>query len=120
MRYQDWVEQLTLQEYTNMISRIQEEQKGKLLHASIGIAGESGELLDAVKKHLVYGKELDRANLEEELGDVLFFVAMACNSLGVTMEEVLSKNVQKLSKRYSSGSFSEQEAKERLDKKEQV
>lgn len=44
-----------------------------LLHMRMGIKGELGELVDAYKKHLVYGKELDRANVREELGDVMFY-----------------------------------------------
>ena len=34
-----------------------------LLHMVVGISGESGELLDAVKKHVIYQKDLDRENL---------------------------------------------------------
>lgn len=114
MRYQDWVESLTLQNYNDAAERF--KQNGKLLHAVFGIAGESGELLDAVKKHVFYGKELDKTNLVEELGDVLFYVSMACNSLNISIEQVLSENVKKLSKRYALGSFSEQEAQQRADK----
>lgn len=44
-----------------------------LLHMRMGIKGELGELVDAYKKHLVYGKVLDRANVREELGDVIFY-----------------------------------------------
>ncbi len=45
-----------------------------LLHMRMGIKGELGELVDAYKKHLVYGKVLDRANAREELGDVMFYL----------------------------------------------
>ena len=43
------------------------------LHMKLGSAGEAGELLDALKKNLIYGKELDTANVVEELGDSLFY-----------------------------------------------
>ena len=43
-------------------------QNQRLLHAGIGLATESGEFLDALKKHLFYGKELDKINLGRRLG----------------------------------------------------
>lgn len=116
MRYQDWVESLSLNDFTAFKERLKDDSINKLLHAGIGLSGEAGELVDTIKKHLFYGKELDKENLKEELGDIMFFVAMACNSLGVTMEEVLSMNVKKLTIRYNQGVFTEQQAQERLDK----
>ena len=44
-------------------------------HMGLGIVGEVGEIIDALKKHHIYGKPLDRANLVEELGDVCWYVA---------------------------------------------
>jgi NTP pyrophosphatase (non-canonical NTP hydrolase) len=113
-QYQEWVDSLTLQEYEKPSTRFSEN--GKLIHAAFGVSGEAGELLDAVKKCIFYGKELDTANVVEELGDILFYVAMACNALGISLEQVMDSNFKKLSKRYSSGSFSEKEAQERIDK----
>lgn len=116
MRYQDWVESITLQDYNTVSERV--KVNGKLLHACFGVSGEAGELLDAVKKHIFYGKELDRANIVEELGDILFYVAMACNAMNLTIEDIIKSNVEKLSKRYPSGFFSEEQARQRLDKKD--
>jgi hypothetical protein len=50
------------------------ETGAKLMHATFGISGEAGELLDAVKKHIIYGKPLDRENVVEELGDLEFYL----------------------------------------------
>lgn len=118
MKYEEWVETLTLQDYSKVSSRLLKGETGKLLHAGIGISGEAGELIDAIKKHVFYGKPLDVENIKEELGDLIFYVAMACNSMGFTLEQVIQNNIDKLSKRYSSGSFSEKEAQERKDKAE--
>lgn len=72
----------------------------RLLHAGIGIATEGGEFLDALKKHVFYGKELDRVNLKEELGDLMWYAAIACDELGTTFEELQATNIAKLRARY--------------------
>ena len=86
------------------------------LHMAVGISGESGELLDAIKKHVFYCKPLDRENVVEELGDLEFYMEGLRQSLGITRDEVLEANIQKLFKRYSSGKYSDQQAQERADK----
>jgi NTP pyrophosphatase (non-canonical NTP hydrolase) len=87
-----------------------------LLHMAVGVSGESGELLDAIKKHAVYGKPLDRGNVLEELGDLEFYMEGLRQGIQATREEVLRHNMAKLSKRYSSGSYSDAQAQERADK----
>lgn len=87
-----------------------------LIHMCVGISGESGELLDAIKKHVIYQKPLDVDNVKEELGDLLFYMSNLIQSVGLTFEEVLQHNIDKLSVRYSSGSYSNQQAQERADK----
>lgn len=72
----------------------------QLLHASMGLVTEAGEFQDALKKAFFYGKELDKANLVEELGDVAWYIAIACNHLGVSLEETFGINIAKLKKRF--------------------
>lgn len=81
----------------------------RLLHGAIGIATESGELLDAIKKHIWYGKRLDSVNIAEECGDLLWYVALICNSRGVSMEQVMERNIAKLRVRYPE-KFTEESA----------
>ncbi len=88
-----------------------------LNHAAMGVAGEAGELIDAIKKHLVYGKPLDRANIIEELGDLRFYIQAMQNVLGITESEVLQANADKLSKRYRGLKYTDQAAIDRADKK---
>ncbi len=75
----------------------------RLLHAAIGIAGEAGEINSCVENWLYYGKDLDRGALESELGDLLWYVALACNALGIRLEDVLLHNLAKLAVRYPNG-----------------
>lgn len=85
------------------------------LHAAIGIAGEGGELLDAIKKVWVYDKEFDRNNLIEELGDLEFYMEAMRSLIGTSRDEVLAANVEKLRKRYPEG-YTNFHAAARLDK----
>lgn len=94
------------------------ESEADLWHMATGVSGEAGELLDAIKKHVVYKRELDRENVVEELGDLRFYMAGLMNRLGITEDEILSHNNAKLSKRYASGSYSNAQAVERADKAE--
>lgn len=85
------------------------------LHASVGISGEAGEILDAVKKHWVYEKPLDRENLIEETGDILFYIQALCNLLGISLSDAIDANVDKLNKRYPQG-YTNAAAQARADK----
>lgn len=72
----------------------------RLMHASSGMCTEAGEFLDMLKKHIFYGKDFDRTNAIEELGDMLWYIAIACDELGVTLEKVQEININKLKVRY--------------------
>lgn len=78
-------------------------KKGLLLNGVMGLCGEAGECIDQVKKNLFQGHPLDRDHMVEELGDVLWYVAVTCEGLGVSMDEVMERNVEKLKKRYPDG-----------------
>ncbi len=82
---------------------------------AIGISGESGELLDAMKKRVVYRKELDRENVIEELGDLEFYLEGIRQGLGVTREQCIDANITKLSNRYASLKYSDDAAQQRAD-----
>lgn len=92
-------------------------QKADLLHMAVGISGEAGELLDAIKKHAIYGKELDLDNVIEELGDLEFYMRGIRSVLGVTRRTTLLENVFKLQRRYPVGKYSNENAIRREDKK---
>lgn len=72
----------------------------RILHALIGLETEVGELQDAMKKHVFYGKPLDTVNLAEEMGDVFWYLAILSDALRAPFEEVMEKNIAKLKARY--------------------
>lgn len=86
-----------------------------LMHAALGVAGEAGEFSDAVKRNLVYARPLDRGNAIEELGDLMWYVALGCAALGVDMSEVAQQNIAKLRLRYPE-QYTDSLAAQRLDK----
>ena len=90
--------------------------EANLLHLALGISGEAGEVVDAIKKAAIYKKPLDRENIIEELGDLEFHMEGLRQAIGVTREEVIEANVQKLGKRYPSGKYSDKQAQDRADK----
>lgn len=108
----DYIEQATRTatgDVLNISERLCEIDIIHLLHGAMGICTEGGELLDALKKHIYYGKGLDTVNIVEELGDVLWYVALICRTLGVSLDEVMQKNIEKLRTRYPEN-FSETNA----------
>lgn len=68
---------------------------------ALGLGGESGEVLDIIKKAARDKKPVDLQHLKEELGDVCWYIANLCTSYGFTIDEVLDYNVQKLKQRYN-------------------
>jgi NTP pyrophosphatase (non-canonical NTP hydrolase) len=91
---------------------VQLDEKGanieRLLTAGVGINAEGGEFLEIIKKMVFQGKPYNEDNHEHliiELGDIMWYVAQACMALGVSIDDVVARNVQKLLKRYPEGAF---------------
>lgn len=74
-----------------------------LLNGVLGLAGESGECVDLMKKHLFQGHDLDKEHMAKELGDVAWYLAVSAYCIGYKLEDVLRMNVTKLRKRYPNG-----------------
>lgn len=89
-----------------------------LVHMSLGLAGEVGELIDALKKFAIYGKPLDQANVIDEMGDIEFYLAGVRDALQIDRQTILAANVAKLAKRYPTGSYTNSQAIDRADKQE--
>ena len=91
-------------------------EKADLNHMAMGIAGEAGELVDAIKRFTIYNKSLDRENVIEELGDIEFFLEGLRQRLRISRNETLAHNIEKLGKRYAGLIYSDQAAHARVDK----
>lgn len=76
---------------------------GGIFNASLGLSGESGELNDMLKKWVFHGHEIDCVSVKKELGDIMWYVAMMCESFGFEMDEIMQMNIDKLKARYPEG-----------------
>ena len=74
-----------------------------LLNGVMGLCGEAGEVIDLIKKARYQGHELDKEDLILECGDVLWYVSLVAYSLGVSLSEVMEKNIEKLKDRFPDG-----------------
>jgi len=74
-----------------------------MLNGVMGLAGESGECVDLMKKHLFQGHPLDAEHLAKELGDVAWYLAVTAHAIGYDLETVIQMNVNKLRNRYPDG-----------------
>ena len=107
---------MTINEYQQLAMTTlnpQLDKKDVLINGVMGLCGESGEVIDIVKKHLHQGHELDREKLIKELGDVAWYLAEAATALDMDLEDILASNIEKLKKRYPEG-FSCERSRTRL------
>lgn len=104
-------------DYKPVVERISNEETAKLTHYLLGIGSESGELQNALKRFVAYNKAVDKVNIKEELGDVLWYMARICSQFGWTFEEVMQLNIEKLEARFPE-KFTEEAAVNRNLKKE--
>jgi len=92
----------------------------RILHGSMGIVTEAGELMDALKKHIYYGKELDLVNIKEEMGDIMWYMAILCDELGTSFDELTTINIDKLKARYPEKFTSEKALNRDLSKEREI
>ena len=79
-----------------------------LLTGAIGLASETGEFSEIVKKCIFQGKPLDnetKFHCKRELGDIMWYWVNSCRALGLDPNEVMAENVEKLKARYPGGEF---------------
>ena len=89
-----------------------------LLTAALGLAAESGEFTEVVKKIILQGKPYNEDNvfhMKRELGDICWYIAQACMALDTTFDEIIEMNVEKLKARYPGGEFDVHKSENRKD-----
>ena len=87
-------------------------ERETLLLAALGLAGEAGEVADHVKKVAFQGHDLDADHVAEELGDILWYAALAAGAIGTSLADVAAMNIRKLERRYPDG-FSPERSRQR-------
>jgi NTP pyrophosphatase (non-canonical NTP hydrolase) len=82
-------------------------RRERMLNCALGLCGEVGEVADIIKKAAFMGHPLDERKLAVELGDVLWYWVLLCDTLGLSVADVIASNVAKLRQRYPAGFSSE-------------
>ena len=100
---------MTINEYQVLALRTKNtelNEKEQLMNGLLGLAGETGEICDLVKKHKYQKHNFSRDKAIHELGDICWYVALTAEALGYTLEEVMTLNIEKLEMRYRENKFS--------------
>lgn len=75
----------------------------QLANAALGLTGEAGEVAEVIKKHLFHATPLDQEALAKELGDCLWYIGAFATVLGLSLDDIAQKNIDKLRRRYPEG-----------------
>jgi NTP pyrophosphatase (non-canonical NTP hydrolase) len=97
---------MTLDEYQQAALRTINpalDDRDRLLDAGAGLVEEAAEVLGLIRKRAFQGKDVDEARLTEELGDVLWCLAVTAHSLGISLSTVAAANQKKLAGRHPDG-----------------
>ena len=113
---------MNMTEYQLLAARtINTEQpdKEKLINFVFGLAGETGETIDLLKKIIFHGNDLEtnRGKLTLELGDCLWYIAGIATAAGINLEEIATRNIEKLKARYPDGFRQERSINRNTDDK---
>ena len=126
-KYLDFVHDVTSAEsldYAALLTRMNKLELeddcnlSQLLTAAFGLAAESGEFTEVVKKIILQGKPYNEDNvfhMKRELGDICWYIAQACMALDTTFDEIIEMNVEKLKKRYAGGEFNVHQSENRKE-----
>ena len=106
---------MNIQHRANLLTKRTGIYELDVAHVGLGVAGEAGELVDALKKHAIYNRRLDKENIVEELGDLFFYAARIMSMYKITLVEVNEHNDRKLALRYPEG-YTDAAAQARADK----
>ena len=82
-------------------------KKDQLSNLCMGLCGETGEVVDYIKKGMYHGHILDKKKLSEELGDVMWYLTNIATNFGIPFDYILDENIKKLEERYPEGSSEE-------------
>ena len=125
-KYIEFVRQTTSpasSDFNKLIERMKEldDEGVKLTHLltfALGASAEMGEAVEIIKKCLLQGKPFNddaKVHLTKEMGDVLYYIGQFCIAMGISFEDIMQINYEKLSARYPEGTFSVYRSENRVE-----
>ena len=126
-RYVDFVREVTSNEsvhYAALLTRMNNLELEDdcnippLITAAFGLTAEAGEFTEIVKKIILQGKPYNEDNIfhmKRELGDICWYIALACMALDTSFDEIMEMNVDKLKARYPGGEFDVHKSENRAE-----
>ena len=90
-------------EYQEAANRTLYGNEQVLTNCALGLAGETGQVVDLVKAYTFKWKDLDKEKLVHELGDVLWYLSQIAEWADIPFNEVAQENIETLNKRYPNG-----------------
>ncbi|MFD0896938.1 nucleoside triphosphate pyrophosphohydrolase family protein [Loigolactobacillus binensis] len=87
-------------DYQKLANRTLLGNEQVLTNCALGLASESGEVIDLIKKYTFNGEDLDQDELVKEMGDVLWYLSQVAEWANIPFEEVAKQNITKLNARY--------------------
>lgn len=91
---------MELNDYQAQANRTLAGHEQVLTNLSLGLASESGEVIDLVKKYTFQGQDLDKDELKNEIGDVLWYLSQIAEWADIPFDDVAKSNLAVLAKRY--------------------
>lgn len=83
------------------------DKKNELFHLVLGLVGEAGEIAEKFKKIVRDNdSDLDKKDMQKELGDALWYIAVLADHLGIKLEDIADANITKLASRQARGTLS--------------
>ena len=113
---------MTLEEYQRNVDRTRNldiDKEEEMKNYCLGMASEVGKLVGHVKHVVFHNWKISRANVIEEMGDILWYVIALASVLDIEMEEIIGYNAFKLEKRYPN-SFNPSDSINREERKPKV
>lgn len=105
-----WIEAHTVEatnlefnEYQSLANRTLYGNEQVLTNLSLGLASETGQVVDLVKKYTFHGERLNKDQLTKQMGDVLWYLSQVAEWADIPFEEVAQQNIVKLNDKYPNG-----------------
>ena len=87
-------------DYQKLANRTLYGNEQVLTNLALGLASESGEVVDIVKKYAFQGHELDEKMMSEKIGDVLWYLSQIAEWNNLDFDKVARENIEQLKQRY--------------------